>query len=92
MLDRAENLKDNLLWEDQHLDILELIQSREDLFHRLRLRLLGHGAYANHHLLAAAIAMRVQRLAEVQLALKINKKRNQFYDYYPQALDTYQVN
>lgn len=72
MLDNVENLKDNLLWEDQHLDVLELVEPREDLLHGLRLRLLGHGADADHHFLTPAIAVRVQRLAQIQLALLFN--------------------
>lgn len=67
---RQENLQDNLLREDQHFDVLELVEPCEDLLHRFRLRLLGHGADADHHLLAA-IATGLRGLAELQFALRI---------------------
>lgn len=60
MLDGDENLEDNLLWEDQHLDVFKFVEPREDFLHGLGLRLFGHGAYAHDHLLAAAIAVWVQ--------------------------------
>ncbi len=38
------------LWEDEGLDVLELLQPRQDLFHRLAQRLLRHRAHAHNDL------------------------------------------
>lgn len=42
----------NVLGEHNHPNVLELLQTRQNLLHRFRLGFLGHGANADQHLFA----------------------------------------
>ena len=44
------HVKDGLLGEDEGGDVLELLEPRQDLAHRLRKGLLFHGTDAHHDL------------------------------------------
>lgn len=43
-------LQDHLLRKDDHVDVVKLAKTLQDLSHGLGFRLLHHGTYANHNL------------------------------------------
>ena len=49
---RGTHLENDMFREYETLDVLELLEPREDLLHRPGARLLLHGADTDHHLWA----------------------------------------
>lgn len=58
-------VEDDILWEDDHRDVLESAQPLQDLGHRLRLGLLHHAADPHHDLLLRGLERAGERKAKV---------------------------
>lgn len=58
-------VEDDILWEDDHRDVLESAQPLQDLGHRLRLGLLHHAADPHHDLSLRGLEGAGERKANV---------------------------
>lgn len=59
-------VKDDFFLESHHSDVLKQTQALQDLLHRLRLGLLGHGTDTNHYLSLWGLQCRGNIVLDIQ--------------------------